>query len=87
MPKLTKKEQQQYDQCLGQCTVCMIKPDCKLRLKIREIKLVDVIVNSYEWICPDCEHYQYEDEWKSKYTCLACKKEWETNPPEHALGK
>lgn len=40
MAKLTKKEQQQYDKCLAQCTQCFCKPYCELRRKIRELRVL-----------------------------------------------
>ena len=40
MAKLTKKEQQQYDKCLGQCIGCMLKGNCGLQIKIRELRIL-----------------------------------------------
>ena len=40
MAKLTKIEQQQYDKCLGQCTICLMRPDCLLRIKIKELRIL-----------------------------------------------
>ena len=40
MAKLTKIEQQQYDICLGQCTMCLQKVDCLLRIKIKELRIL-----------------------------------------------
>lgn len=40
MAKLTKKEQQQYDKCLGQCTQCFFNLGCRLRIKIRGLRVL-----------------------------------------------
>jgi len=49
---------------------------------------VDVVASGYEWICPneDCEQFNTHYEWNSKVICATCKREYETNPPEHCLG-
>lgn len=87
MPKLTKKEQQQYDQCLGQCSNCILKRDCELRVKIKGIDCVDIIVSGYEWICPNCEKHNQEIEINTIVTCRECFMAFQANSPEHALGK
>ena len=87
MAKLTKTEQQQYDICLGQCSMCMQKLDCELRIKVKEIKTVDIIASGYEWICPECGADHDEIEWMTIVTCSNCNTEFQTNPPEHAMGK
>jgi len=51
------------------------------------MKTVDIIANRYEWICPDCGSYYIVTEVTEKVTCRYCKKEFETNPAEHAYGK
>jgi len=45
---------------------------------------VDIIANGYEWICPDCKHYQQEIEWTEIVQCNDCSHQFETNLPEHA---
>ena len=40
MVKLSKTEQQQYDICLGQCTMCLQKVDCELRIKVKELRIL-----------------------------------------------
>ena len=39
MQKLTDKEQEQYDRCLGQCTTCLLDGACELQDKIKGEKL------------------------------------------------
>lgn len=87
MAKLTKKEQQQYDKCLGQCTQCLIRLDCKLRIKIKDIQSVDIIVSSYAWTCPECKLYYVIPNWITMVGCRNCGKEFQAKSPEHALGK
>jgi hypothetical protein len=47
---------------------------------------VDIIASGYEWICPFCETHNEEIEVKEKVKCIKCKKVFETNPAEHAIG-
>jgi uncharacterized CHY-type Zn-finger protein len=47
---------------------------------------VDVIASGYEWVCPKCEHYNTEIEYTEQVQCSVCRRVFETNPPEHALG-
>ena len=76
MPKnLTKTEQQQYDTCLGQCTVCMLKSDCGLRIKVKGIETVDATINSYQWICLDCGWVNVT-QIKDVAKCINCDKEF-----------
>lgn len=51
------------------------------------MKTVDIIASGYEWICPDCEHYNTEIGFAEFVKCTCCKRVYETNPPEHAYGK
>jgi len=46
---------------------------------------VDVIASGYEWICPECNEYNKEIEWRLYYICGSCGKKFPTNEPEHAL--
>lgn len=52
----------------------------------KKLPTVDVIASGYEWICPKCKFLNRDEEYKTKVTCGKCKRKYETNPPEHALG-
>lgn len=47
---------------------------------------VTLIASGYEWICPKCDHLNHEIEANLTVTCRECGAEWETEPPEHAIG-
>lgn len=64
MAKLTKKEQQQYDKCLGQCTQCMLSGNCKLRLKIRELRVLSDTEKL--WIALSIMNEQMVDEYAAE---------------------
>ena len=49
-------------------------------------RTVDVIASGYEWICPKCEYFNKEIEHTEQVQCNQCRRVFETNPPEHALG-
>lgn len=49
-------------------------------------KYVDIVARGYEWICPSCEMLNHEIEVNTLVTCQECHEDFETNPPEHALG-
>lgn len=51
------------------------------------IEQVDIIASGYEWVCPECDVLNLEVEWTKQATCFICGKTYETNLPEHALGK
>jgi len=50
------------------------------------MKTVDIQASGYEWWCPDCETYNKEIEVTEIVKCRSCKKEFRTNPAEHAYG-
>ncbi len=79
MSKLTKAEQKIYDRCLGQCTQCfLVKADCKLRIKIKDIKTVNLIARNYGWVCPDCNWCNFICEQIAIVKCCACGAEFQT---------
>ena len=47
---------------------------------------VDIVVSGYEWVCPECEHYQEEMEYLEFVKCERCGHIYEANPPEHTWG-
>lgn len=47
---------------------------------------VDIISSGYEWICTACGILNREIECSETVTCSDCATQFETNPPEHAIG-
>jgi hypothetical protein len=47
---------------------------------------VELIASGYEWICPKCEHFQYEIEVNTTVTCAECNKTFEVRDYHHAIG-
>ncbi|MGB7537762.1 MAG: hypothetical protein WBM17_04415 [Anaerolineales bacterium] len=47
---------------------------------------VDLIAAGYEWVCPECDQLNRVIEWREKVVCAKCKRDFEANPPEHAVG-
>ena len=56
------------------------------RKKTKEMQTVDLIASGYEWTCPECGNLHHEIEANGPVVCDCCKKVFETNPPEHAIG-
>lgn len=52
----------------------------------QEAETVDLVASGYEWICPNCDHFNHEIEANAEVTCRECGRTYETNPPEHAIG-
>ena len=51
-----------------------------------QIERIDIIASKYEWVCPNCDSYHEEIEYKEKIACVVCGRTFRTNPPEHAFG-
>lgn len=47
-------------------------------------KTVEIIASGYEWICPDCKHYNKEIEVTEHVTCEECKTKHEVKEFHHA---
>ena len=75
--KLTKREQVQYDQCLGQCSGCMIKADCELQVKLKDLRTVTLIPEGYMWLCPDCQWQNVIYEVTTTVKCFNCNTEFQ----------
>ena len=56
--------------------------------EVEAMKHVDIIASGYEWICPNCEHYNREIEATATVRCEnpECLATFATTPPEHATG-
>ena len=59
--------------------------ECERRESV-EMESVDIVAGGYGWICPNCEAYHEEIEVTETVKCVCCSGEFETNPPEHAIG-
>ena len=49
-------------------------------------EIVDIIASGYEWICPKCETLNRHCEYTEIVECVNCGKQYNTAPPEHAIG-
>ncbi len=49
---------------------------------------VDITASEYEWICPECNTRNTEEQCTGQVTCNnpQCFSKFETNLPEHAMG-
>ena len=64
-----------------------IWPNVNAKKERDKMEFVDIIARGYEWICPECNFHNANYEWISEVECVNCGKEFQTNPPEHCLGK
>ena len=53
-----------------------------------ETETVNIIASGYEWICPECNELNKDIQYEfgRKVTCWNCRKQYETDLPEHAYG-
>ena len=49
-----------------------------------ELDSVDVIASGYEWMCPECNHFNTEAGIRDEVECEECHTHFETNGAEHA---
>jgi len=49
-----------------------------------EVRFVDLIASGYEWICPDCEHYQRIIAITETVTCEKCGEKFTVDEIHHA---
>lgn len=50
------------------------------------MKQIQLIAGGYEWICPYCDTLNTEIEVTQNVTCSKCKKTYEVEDYQHAIG-